>query len=275
VPVLYLDTNHLSHLARFPREPGCRSVRELLDSEQVQLGLSLLHLQELSAPAFRSRGEVGALLDDVPVTWAPSPDELFDREVRSAIRLAMTGNAESDCVFDPDFVRTFGAPFEANIAISEMLEAMAGHATLRDHLREAAAYGAAAGHIVGRAAAVVRNPSEPILARIRDLNSKMTPAGLHLPRRLSPEEIFDGAGGLSGFPAINVAHSLARTRLKDESFRASENDIFDEWHACYAPYSTVIALDRSTAARFRMTHLPEAARVTHRLADISALLATG
>jgi hypothetical protein len=209
------------------------------------------------------------------VVWAPSPDEIFDREVRAAICRAMTGSVESVPIFDPDFVRTFGAPRDANIPISEILEAMADHPTLRDHLREAAEYGAAADHNIGRAAAVVRNPTEPILAHIRDLNTRTTPAGLYLSQTISPEEIFERAGGLAGFPASNVAHSLARIRLKDESFAASENDVFDEWHASYAPYCAAMALDRRTAARFRMTRLPEAARVTYRLADVPDLLATG
>lgn len=273
--VLYLDTNHLSRLARSPHAPHCGAVRELLRQGPFHLALTFLHLQELSAPAFKSRGAVGVLLDDVPVAWAPSPDQIFDREVRAAIRLATTGSAESTSVFDPDFVRTFGAPRDADIPISQMLEAMAEHPTLRDHLRGAAEYGAAADHDFGRAAAVVRNPKEPILAHIRDLNAMTSPAGLHFPRSISPEEIFDRAGGLAGFPAINVVHSLARTRLKDESFRASENDVFDEWHASYAPYCAAMALDRRTTARFRMTRLPEAARVTHRLVDVPSLLATG
>jgi hypothetical protein len=273
VRVLYLDTNHLSRLARFPGEPECRSIRTLLDGGAARLALSFLHLQELSAPTFRSRGEVGALLDDLPIAWAPTPDVLFDREVRAAIRLAMIGSADFAPVFASSFSEALGAPPETDILVSQMLEALAFRPALRAHLQEAADSGARADYRFGRLAAVVKNPREPILAHIRDLNAQTTPAGLHLPRELTPEEIFERAGGVAGFPVTNVAHSLARTRLKDERFIVSGNDLFDEWHACYAPYSAAMALDRRTAARFKMTQLPSASRVTHLLAGIPALLA--
>jgi hypothetical protein len=60
--------------------------------------------------------------------------------------------------------------------------------------------------------------------------------------------------------------------LNDETFPSESNDVMDEWHACYAPYASAVALDRRTAARFQMTHLREASRVTHRLQDVQAIL---
>jgi hypothetical protein len=273
--VLYLDTNHLSRLARHPAEPECRTVRDMLAAQPIHLGITFVHLQELSSPDFKSRAAVGELLDSVRVAWGPSPDDVFEREVRSAIRLAMTGIADASPVFHADFVRAFGAPRDADIPISEMLEAMAGHPTLRTHLPEAAEYGMAADQQFGRTAAVVRDPREPILAHIRELNTDVTPEGLRLPRAFSAEEILERAGGPAGFPATNVSHSLARLRLNDDSFAPSKNDVLDEWHACYLPYCGAMVLDRRTTARVRMTHVPDVARVTHRLADVPDLLATG
>lgn len=271
--VLYLDTNHISRLARFPNEPDAAGVRQLLERGTVLLAMTWLHLQELSAPEFASRARVGAFLDAVPVAWAAAPDELFDSEIQAAIRHAMTGEPLALSPFSESFVYALSAPPEADIPIAEMLDAMAARADLRSHLAEAATHGARMDARFKRAAAVVRNPKEPIIAHIRELNTQITPAGVRLPRMLSPDEIFEAAGGLTGFPAINVAHSLARTRLNDESFPSVPNDVFDEWHACYAPYAAVAALDRGTAARFRMARLPDASRVTHRLQDVQQLLA--
>ena len=270
--VIYLDTNHLSHVARYPERPDSRMVFDLLQRGDYHLGVSLLHIQELSAPAFRSRRAVGTLLDQVPVAWAPSPDDVFAQEVRWGIERALTGLVVKHQVFTPSFIQAFGAPPNANIPISEMLEAMADRSDLRDHLREAAAYGALADSHFKRTAAVVRAPEEPILSHIRELNVRQTPAGVTLPHPYPPEEILRRAGGLSGFPANNIAHSLARVRLSDERFRTEENDLIDEWHACYVPYCIAMALDRRTAARFRTAHLPEANRVTHRLDELPAIL---
>jgi hypothetical protein len=270
--VIYLDTNHLSHVARYPEQADSRTMLTLLERGDYHLGVSLLHIQELSAPTFSSRRAVGSLLDQVPVAWAPSPDDVFEMEVRWGIERALSGVVTQHQVFSISFVEALGAPQDANIPVSEMLEAMADRSDLREHLREAAAYGVLADSHFKRTAAVVRTPEEPILSHIRDLNVRQTPAGVTLPHPYPPEEILRRAGGLSGFPANNVAHSLARVRLKDDRFRTEENDLIDEWHACYSPYCIAVALDRRTAARFRTAHLLEANRVTHRLADLPAIL---
>ena len=271
--VIYLDTSHISQLARFPHDPASRVVRDVLDHGDVCLAVSWIHLQELSSPHFRSRTAVGTLLDSIPITWAVTPDELFDAEVRSAIKRAMIGEAEPLSPFSRSFVHAFGAPPDADVPIATMLEGLAEHAQLRIHLRDAAEYSAQMDARFKKAAAVVRNPKEPILAHIRDLNTRVTPAGIHLARMLSPDEIFERAGGLSGFPAINVAHSLARIRLGDERFPSRPNDVMDEWHACYAPYSAAIALDKGTVARFHSAGLPDVASVTWQLKAIPAILA--
>src|SRR5690606_33407005 len=118
----------------------------------------------------------------------------------------------------------------------------------------------------------VRQPSEPILARIRELSVRAPSAGMPLPPGLTPEQVLLCAGGIAGMPSIHVSHSLARTRLRDERYRTDSNDQIDEWHASYAPYVAAMALDRRTAARFQDAGLPHAAKVTHRLQDIPAIL---
>lgn len=271
--VLYLDTNHISRLARLPREADCVAVRELLALDGLHLGISWMHLQELSAPTFVSRSEVGALLDELPIVWGVTPDSLFEHEIRAAIHRTLTGEATEVRPFGASFAQTFAAPPAADIPICQMLDALASRSDLRSHLREAAEYGAKVDQRFKGAAAVVRRPAEPILAHIRDLNVQATPSGIVLPRRFTPEEVFARAGGVTGFPSINVAHSLARTRLRDPRYPADANDQIDEWHACYAPYVAAMALDRRTAARFRDAQLPDASKVTHQMHEMPAILA--
>lgn len=86
----------------------------------------------------------------------PSPDEVFDREIRWGIQLALTGEPVERRIFSVSFEDALGAPPAANIPISEMLEAMAERPDLRAHLREAAANAAEADSRFKRAAAVVR-----------------------------------------------------------------------------------------------------------------------
>lgn len=161
---------------------------------------------------------------------------------------------------------------EANILISEMLEAFAEHAHLRDHLHEAARDGATADAAWKRNAAVVRAPDEPVLSLIHDALTNRTPSGIVLPRPYPAADVLRRIGGVAGLLAYQVSLGLARTRLNDESFDMASNDVVDEWHASYAPYCAAMALDMRTTARLRSTRFPCVSRVTHRLADIPAIL---
>jgi hypothetical protein len=95
-----------------------------------------------------------------------------------------------------------------------------------------------------------------------------------MPARLTPEDVLNRAGGLHGFPAYCLFQSLGLTRLRDLQYVAEQNDIVDEWHALYAPYSRVIALDKRTVGRVRSTRLQVAERVTAQLKDVPDLLAS-
>jgi hypothetical protein len=272
VDTLYLDTNHVSHLARHPDAADSRAVLAVLSAGRYKLGLSIFHLQELSAPTFSSRSQVGALLDRLPIAWAPTPDVLFKLEARWAVERALSDVVVDHHVFTTSFERALGAPPEANILISEMLEAFAEHAHLRDHLHEAAREGATADAAWKRNAAVVRAPDEPVLSLIHDALTNRPPSGIVLQRPYPAADVLRRIGGVAALPAYQVSLGLARTRLNDESFEMESNDVVDEWHACYAPYCAAMALDTRTTARLRSARLPCVSRVTHRLADIPAIL---
>jgi len=54
-------------------DPDCVLVLGILRRDGVRLAFGWLHLQELSAPTFRSRRETGMLLDNLALAWCPAP----------------------------------------------------------------------------------------------------------------------------------------------------------------------------------------------------------
>jgi len=271
--VLYLDTNHLSRLARSPTEPAVQAVQALLASGEVRLAISLQHLYELSDPVFASRADVGAVLDRAPLVWAVHaiPD-LFDREARAVLDRVLTGSVTIPCVFYDDVRRAWNAPDVDFPSPSGMIDGFTTSATLRKRVEASTGRGATLDRMLKTAAAVVQNPDEPLLSRLRDMQITETRAGLVLRKPYPPEELLKRAGGIQGFPAYHVYQGLTLTRLKDTRFPTSPNDLIDEWHALYSPYATATALDRRTVARCRSARLPHMARITARLEDVPGIL---
>ncbi len=272
--VLYLDTNHLSRLARSPTEPAVQAVRALLANGEARLAISIQHLYELSDPAFASRADVGAMLDGEPLVWAihAMPD-LFDHEVRAVLYRILTGSTTAPSVFYDDVRHAWNAPDVDFPAPSGMIEGFTTSATLRRRVEASTGRGATLDRMMKTAAAVVQNPDGPLLSRLRDMQITNTPAGLVLPKPYPPEELLQRAGGIQGFPAYHVCQALTLTRLKDTRFPTSRNDLIDEWHALYSPYATVTALDRATVGRCKSAKLPHISRITARLEDVPGILA--
>jgi hypothetical protein len=271
--VLYLDTNHLSRLARSPTEPAVQAVRALLDSGEARLAISLQHLYELSDPVFVSRADVGAMLDKAPLVWAihAMPD-LFDREARSALDRVLTGSTTTPRVFYDDVRHAWNAPDVDFPPPSGMIEGFTKSSTLRQRVEASTGRGATLDRMMKTAAAVVRNPDGPLLSRLRDMQIIETQAGLVLRKPYPPEELLARAGGMRGFPAYHVYQALTLTRLRDTRFPTVANDLVDEWHALYSPYAAVTALDRATVGRCRSAKLPHISRITARLEDVPGIL---
>jgi hypothetical protein len=230
-PIIYLDTNHISTLARNPGDVQCTPVLSLLCSGEARLAFSVLHMVELSDPVFKSFPAVCTLLDSLAIAWTILPLKLFDREVEAVAARGMG--------VQPPQVRAFfetpGAAL-SDLALesalpSAALEAMRENPHLRDILLNEATFHAKEYDLVKAHAAAVQRPLEPLLARIRDQKIQTTPAGIYLPQPLSPEVLLARAGGISACPAYEVFQSLNVTRLKDPTYRTVRNTILDEWHA--------------------------------------------
>jgi hypothetical protein len=227
---------------------------------------------ELSAPTFKSFDAVCQLLDSVPVAWAILPPELFSREVKAGFAKALGAHNPPFAVYYESPVQPLSDVNLEGGTPSAALEALRSTPRLRSLLLDAARVHALTYDSLKIRAAAVRNPLEPLLSRIRDTQLRETPSGIFLSEPLNPEYILERAGGLDGFPAYQIFQSLNVTRLKDPKYVTVSNDIFDEWHAVYAAYSSATALDRRTYGRLRSTRLPVVSRVTSSLADLPGIL---
>lgn len=265
--LLYLDTNHISSVVRHPEAKASIALREQISIGRVTLALSLHHAIELSAPTFRHRCEVGDLLDEARIVWALPLPKLFDAEIAAAHELSLTGQRRQVRAFYPRLGDAWGMPQEVVPRPSGVLEALATNASLREGQMEQSAESVALDHMK-RAAAVYRDPLEPLRGMISDRRIRQTASGLVLPAEYPPADIIGRAGGLAGFPAYEVYNVLQRHRFGDEQFPASPNDMVDEWHAAHAPYVDIIALDRRTAARLRGANVASSGKVASTLDEV-------
>jgi hypothetical protein len=271
-PVLYLDTLHISRLARHPGDASSAAILSLLQKRSARLAFSVLHMVELSDPGFKSFPDVCTLLDSVPIAWAILPQKLFDREVEAGFARAVGAQpAQVRAFFDTPAAALNHLELE-NAPPSDALQMMRENPHLRAILLDEADVHARDYDAIKAEAAAVRRPLEPLCARIRDQQIRQTPAGILLQVPLAPEIILERAGGLPAFPAYEVFQALNVTRLRDTKYRTERNTIIDEWHAIYSPYVTAMALDRATARRFLSTRLPATDRVTEKIDDIPAIL---
>ena len=265
--IVYLDVNHLSRLARSPNDPTCVEFLNLLVGTRSQIGLSFFHIHEISNPKFVSRPTVGALLDKLPVLWAPFLDEVFDREIEWAFDYALTDQIVVRTVFNRSFLHVFGAPENADIPVSQMIEETSMAPELRTFIIDAAEHGRKLDETMKRQAAAIRDPNLPILERIRREPLTRTRGGLDLVVPYQPEELLHRVGGLEAFPSYCISQGLTVLRLNDERYKTERNDLLDEWHACYTPYVDLMLLDKKTVARYRNAKLPYQDRVYSRLED--------
>ena len=273
--IIYLDTNHISGLARNSGASQHADALSVLRSSGVRIAFSVLHMVELSDPAFKSFADVCGLLDSLSVAWAILPTKLFDREVEAAVAVGMGAQPPRVRAFFETPAAALNYPALERGLPSAALEAMRENPELRRGLLDLATDHAREYDLVKTWAAAVERPLEPLLARIRAQQIRTTPSGIHLLEPFPPELILERAGGLSACPAYEVYQSLNVTRLRDPKYRTVRNTIMDEWHAAYTPYVSVMALDKATARRFRSTRLPVAERVAERIDEIPSILARG
>lgn len=267
--VVYLDTNHLSALGRYPQRPASAAFLEALTSGGAVVALSIVHLIELSHPNFKSGDAVGAFLDQLPVVWALSLDSLWEAEVRAAYA-AFFGNPISVDPFGDDVSSAIGGR-RSNAKPSLAIESFR-NPELRSEIEQATIAGLLF-DALKTDAMLVRDPLILLKRMIVKRRPSRTPGGLVIDPIVDPAQILEVVGGLRGFPSYSLMHTVATARLRDRTFRASPADVYDLMHAAYATYASLTALDRSYAARVRSARPDLVNKVTYQLSEISSWLA--
>lgn len=272
--VVYLDTNHLSNMARNPTLVEVEGIKELLVSGRWSLGLSLNHLHELGAPGFLQRPQVGELLDALPVVWCPHTEYLLDRECDRAVAEFLEPGQAPLSPFGASFSAAFTGEAipEVDIPVSQMLTAFSTHPQLRDQLSEAAKYAVEGDLRWKREAAIVRDPESVIVSRLRRAVHRRWRLEGRVDTAPDPRAVLRTIGVESDMPSLAVYHGLVRSRLQDPGRVTEPNSVIDEWHASIAPYTTVTALDQPTANRYRHSRLPASAKVAGKLSDALRIL---
>lgn len=266
-PVLYLDSNHISTLARTPSAEGAQPFLAALHAGRCSVAISLLHLIELSDPQFKDRATVGALLESLPVVWAAMEWRVFDAEATSAISQYLGAGELPVSVFYPDIIQGWGFPPSANMPLAQMLEAMAENPQVANLIRTTAGIVAGPSDKLRVQNSSTQGQQDQLRNLIRDIGVRRTPGGLHLPTGVDADLVIEQVGGIAGFPAFHVYQALGLTRLRDGMYASTRNDVIDESHAVYVPYAALTVLDRTTRGRFRSARLPHGERVFHRLVD--------
>lgn len=267
--IIYLDTNHISFLARYSEHADAQALLQALARHEGRIALSLIHVIELSNPRFDSRATVGSFLDTVPVVWALSPDDLWEAEVRRAFSVYARSDSFRVSAFGRDpCVAIGGRPSGANP--SAVLRSFEDD-TIRDEIDQLTVSGLFFDQLKGDAT-LIRDPLKLLRRMILERGPKHTGAGIVFPTNPNPDDIIRAVGGLIGFPSYAIMHSVATARLRDRRFKAKRSDVFDLHHAAYAPYAELTALDRSYASRVRSAAARLASRVTHRLTEVTSRL---
>ncbi len=269
--VLYLDTNHLSEVARNPAAPSAAPVLRILQDDRARLAISLLHYIELASPAFTSVGDVKALLRDVPLAYALSNEEVWDAETAVACAKATGRDRTPPRVFCVTALDWCGGPSPTDGDAVDFLEALIEQPQLRSQVLDVAAV-AAKVSMMKTQAAIVKQPELPLQLSVADHLQLFRQHNGDYAGGLHPHEVIAGAGGPTCFPSLNMFHCTLRERLSLMGQKSTSNDVLDEYHASYAPYSAATALDRRTAARVRTAQLADRHRVTAQLSDIPGLL---
>lgn len=255
---VYLDTFVLSKLVRSPGPTDLQRLVDVLDRRELSVGLSLVHLIELSRPDFVSGPAVATLLDALPVVWLESLDEVFNQEMQRAVA-KLYGHDEPVRFGGPAPAVTLGSG-TPDVAPSDVLNAFRDSSPMQAEFYKAVIQGIVFDSLK-KDATLIKDPLGLLRHAIETRQPKLSPMGLLPPRPWGADEVIDAAGGLGGFPAYQVVHRLLSVRLRDNTYRAESNDVVDVWHAAYSPYAACTVLDRGTAARVREMKPPYASRV--------------
>ncbi len=268
---LLLDTNHLSHLARFPGAADSAAVLEYLERGHATLAVTLFQLVELSDPKFQSVEAAKALLGSLPHFLANPFENVAEEELALACASATGRKRRAPRVFARDTSEWGHHIGPVGGSAVDMIDAFASGHGEREGIVRVAEWGAVSSMLKDKAV-LIRDPMRPLTAAMeRHLEEHRSRVPTYADG-LSAGEIISRVGGKPAFPGFQAQEGLVAERMKQRGQQSKSNDVFDEYTTFYAPYAAVTALDGPTVHRAKMAKLPCVARITKSLTDVPILL---
>jgi hypothetical protein len=271
VPVLNLDTNHISELVRNDSSPGVVAVREILLKHEAQLGLSIFQLAQLGAPQFQHWPDLKKLLRQISCVPLQPRRLIFDDEAAAVVAKAMGFGRRP-----PHVVARLYSDWADRLSQGEefpvdRIEMFRDDPSILKPLWDLSSEFVRNGMATKGEAYAIDHPLGPLTLFLRDHLAERRMEYPAYGEGLSADTLATRSN-MAAMPAYQVMHELTVYPLRQPDVKIKEGDVADIDIACYAPYLAVSALDKPTAHRVREAKLPCASRVTSRLADVPELL---
>lgn len=260
-----IDTSRISKLALAPCDPDHLLLVRELERGSTYLIVCFTRIRELTRIDPDSKRRIVAFLRNVPTLLGQPESVLEESELAAGCALAVGTSPAPARPFALESSDWGSSDHTKGQSAADILEMATPQITQDGRLRSMADAADYAARALGPRAAVVLDRTAPARAALsRHLEHHRATLGDY-GSGLSAGQVFNRAGGLSGFPSLQVVAELRAARLA-ESNPAARNDMFDEDIARFHPYSAVSIFDHATTARFWRARVPGFERV---VSDVS------
>lgn len=262
---VYLDTSRIRYLAHNRNAAFWNDIDCLLRSGNYSLVLSYWHLFEFSRGSLT--GDVTAeYLDTLPsIKWAIQNYDMWREEVAAALELILTNKEDNDIqVFKDSFIDILKADEKRRLQYDLQQFTIVRLLEVCKRTRMSAPFDQKLQQDINMImrlkedAAVWRDWRTVLRSHIRAYWPEQTRAGLNI----EPDDDLIAAvaeAAEDSVPSLTFATQLQRIKF-DSSESVEPNDLYDEYHAAYAPYCNAIMHDEDTCRRVEETGSPYASR---------------
>lgn len=278
---IYLDTSRIRDLANNRDVKYWKDIDDVLRAGDCSLVLSDWHLLEFSRGSITKDATVG-YLDTLPSPsrkWAIQSYNMWKREVAAALDFVLTNkNLCAIQIFQDSFIDTLHPkqkrklqynlqPFSI-VRLLEVCKKFKMSLTLDQRMQKDI-------NMIKKLkenAAVWRNWRAVLYSHIRAYWPTQTKAGLIIkPIKSQITTMVEMAEKI--LPSLTFAVRLQRVKFSS-SEGVERNDLYDEYHACYAPYCDVIMHDEDTCRRVKKTGSTYASKFASTPAEFLKIFAT-
>lgn len=275
---IYLDTSRIRDLANNRDTKYWKDIDDLLRAGDCSLVLSDWHLLEFSRGCI-TKDATAEYLDTLPLKWAIQSYNMWRRKVTAALDFVLTNkNLCAIQIFHDSFIDTLHPEQKRKLqydlqpfSIVRLLDVckkskmsltfdqrMQKDIKMIKKLKENAA--------------VWRDWRAVLYSHIRAYWPTQTKAGLRIiPIRSQITTMVKMAEKV--LPSLTFAVKLQKVKFSS-SEGVERNDLYDEYHACYAPYCDVIMHDEDTCRRVEKTGSTYASKFASTPAEFLKIFAT-